>query len=579
MCGISGCYLQRTLNDNDIKIMRRIRDSLHHRGPDGAGEYIDSEQGIYMGHRRLSIIDLDKRSAQPMKSERQIISFNGEIYNYVELREQMVAEYKFKTKSDTEVLIHAWDKWGNSALLKLDGMYAFALHDKAGLNLITDFFGEKPLYILETMDGFYYASEPSPLIKAFKLKWAPSAQALSQFIHLGYVEPPETGYEGLKALPPATHLVISKKHEVRTHRYWKPKKPTIEKGSIKPVTDSDIDQVHDLLCKSLEKRLRSDVSVGLFLSGGVDSALVGALAKNDLNIDLNSYTVSFLDGVDESPYATEIAKYLGIRHQIIETDKDKSWRDAPKSLKSIYGLPNDNMTALAVQSMCAAANNHLTVALSGLGGDELFYGYNKYETLLRNAWIYNFPANFAPLINVLPISKARTVAALISGDAMRRFLRIKNGTAQEAIENMNIEALDNMLESSISGLAHQVRFFDLISTMPQSSIPAIDRGSMRESIEVRTPFLNRDLCDFVMTLDQRALIHKEKKHVLRRLLERYMPLDLLTPTKQGFVYPFARYFNQNNYQFSCDPDLIKSHPRLAMRQCLLAAMTSNTLIA
>lgn len=574
MCGIVGCQLKRPLTDADIKQMQSLRDSLTHRGPDEKGEYIKTKDGLYLGHRRLSIIDLDPRSAQPMQSERQILTYNGEIYNYLELRQELENEYVFKTNSDTEVLLHAWDKWDAEALLKLDGMFAFALRDNNGLHLVTDFFGEKPLYVFENKDGFYFSSEAGPLIHAFNPKWAPSEQDLSQFMHLGYIEPPQTGYQGLISLPAGTHITIKPDHSVIKDRYWQPQTPFIPKGRIKPITPKDINDLKDFLCISLQKRLRSDVKIGLFLSGGVDSTLVAALASKELGADLHSYTVAFPDGADEAPYATRIAAHLGVSHTIIETESDESWRKAPQELLDLYGVPNDNMTALAVRSMCAEAKKYLTVALTGLGGDELFYGYNKYETFYKRRWAYNLPTALHKALTVLPIKKAKTASSLLKGDDMRRFLRVKNGQSQEIIEQMNIAPLHNMLEPLIEGLTHQARFFDLISTMPQSYIPAIDRGSMREGIEVRTPFLNKDLLNFVMQLDQRALIDTEKKYMLRRLLAHYIDLDLLTPNKQGFVYPIARYFKQKNVNFACDNTLCENHERLALRQCLLAEIAS-----
>lgn len=579
MCGIVGCQLKRPLNDLDIKRMRHLCDALIYRGPDGSGEHIDIERGLYLGHRRLSIIDLDERSAQPMQTKRQIVTYNGEIYNYLELRRELDPYYNFKTKSDTEVLLHAWDRWGQDALLKFDGMFAFALQDAEGLHLITDFFGEKPLYLLEREEGFYFSSEAQPLIEVFELEWKPTDKAISEFMHLGYIEAPATGYVGLTALLPGTHGLINQNYQLHQTNYWRPPIPDIPQGKVSKITTQDFEKLRDILCTSVERRLRGDVKMGLFLSGGVDSALVAALSSIELSVDLQSYTTTFPDGHDESFYATQIANHLEINHTIVQTEDDQSWRCAPHSLCTLYGIPNDNMTVFAIEKMCGIAKDNLTVALTGLGGDELFYGYNKYQSFYKNEWLYqyaDFLQPFLPFLAALPISKFKTAASLLKGKHMHHYFRVKNGEGQNEIDAMGLQALEHILNREIKGISHQARYFDLISTLPQSYIPAVDRGSMRQSVELRTPFLSRDLLDFVMTLDQRALIAKEKKYMLRHLLKRYMPLDLLTPAKQGFVYPFSRYFKQDNVDFSCDKNLIANNERLAMRQCLLAEMTSNS---
>lgn len=577
MCGIVGCKLKRPLNDGDLSRLRTMRDALAYRGPDGKGEFFEIDKGLYLGHRRLSIIDTDKRSAQPMRSERQTLSYNGEIYNYLELRKELEARYQFKTESDTEVLLHGWDHWGKDALMKLDGMFAFALYDKAGLHIATDFFGEKPLYILENEDEIYFSSEAAPLIKTFNLQWTPDARQLSEFFHLGYIEPPQTGYAGLTSVLPGSYVHIS--HEgtiIEKTRYWIPPKPHIHSGTIRPITDHDIDQVRDVLCNSLEKRLRSDVPMGLFLSGGVDSALCAALAKNELGVDLQSYTTAFPDGQDETAYAKSIAEHLSIPHTVIHSQQVDTWQNAPQNLLNYYSTPNDNMTVLAIADICKAAKECLTVALTGLGGDELFYGYNKYKTLYKNELFYKRAGLLSPLLNTLstlPVSKFKTAHELLKGSPERQFLRVKNSNSQDEVEQL-VETLDGFLSADIYGLAHQARYFDLVSTMPQSYIPATERGSMRQSVELRTPFLNRALLDLTMSFDQRALIDTEKKYVLRRLLERYIPLDLLTPRKQGFVYPISRYFGQTDQSFACSDHLRQNHERLALRQCVLSALES-----
>ncbi len=569
--------------------MRAMRDQQAYRGPDGAGEYIIEDEGIYLGHRRLSIIDPEPRSAQPYVDNKSVITFNGEIYNYLELRKELGSHVSFETTGDTEVLLKSWQHWGEDCLHKIDGMYAFAINDQKGLHLVTDVFGEKPLYLYENESGIYFSSEAEPLIRHCGIEWKPEQNSLNCFINLGYVCPPHTGYEGLENLPPATHITISPNGKRTDRTYWNPELPELRSGPVRPLEESQIDDICDLLCKSLERRLRSDVPIGLFLSGGVDSSLVAALATKELGASLQSYTVAFHDSSDESEYAANIAKYLGMQHTIISSKQDNELHDTPRDLIDLYGVPNDNMTGLAVEKMCESAKKYLTVALSGIGGDELFFGYNKYEHLYKNRALYSlspYTQTLLPLLNLLPFSKAKTAIKMLRGNMESQYLELKNFSAQKSITEIGCGSLGDCFHwINTTPLYMQVRAIDLHYSMPQSHIPAIDRGSMRKSVEVRTPFLNRKLLAYIWNLDQRALIHYGKKGVLKKLLERYMPLTLLTPGKQGFVYSLSHFFEQENEHFSLPSwvegadDIIKNakaglpgYERLALRLCILNAL-------
>ena len=565
MCGIVGCRLNRPLTPDDLVQLKTMRDALTHRGPDDAGEYSDADKGLYLGHRRLSILDLDPRAAQPMQREMHILCYNGEIYNYRELRQELELDFTFTTDSDTEVLLYAWQKWGAACLDKLDGMFAFALHDGELLHLVTDPFGEKPLYLYNAKDGFYFASEAQVLIKQFDLSFDDSAATQAEFINLGFLQAPNTGYTDLLYLPPAAHYTIAPDGDITHERYWHMPEPHIGSGTPRPCDDNVIDDIRDFLCTTLERRLRSDVPLGLFLSSGVDSALIAALAKRELGVNLKSYTVAFSDGADESQNAAHIAKALEIDHTIINSDEDTLWQNAPKNILDLYSTPVDNTTVFAIYQMCQAAKKHLTVALSGLGGDELFYGYNKYQMFYQNRFIYEHAALFKQLftaLSTLPVQKFKTAHDVLKGSRRAQFLRIKNGMHHDS-SDFNLH-LDESLP-----LTHAARLFDLQNTMPMNLIPSVDRGSMRASVEVRTPYLNRDLTHYVMQLDQRSLIHFGKKSVLKRLLARYLDLDLLSQTKQGFVFPLARYFDQT------PPAPNPQEQMSVFRQQILSALPAN----
>ncbi|MGH1456344.1 MAG: asparagine synthase (glutamine-hydrolyzing) [Alphaproteobacteria bacterium] len=590
MCGIVGCKLKRPLNPDDVMQMRGMRDQLSHRGPDGAGEYITEEDGLYFGHRRLSILDPEARSAQPFVNGGTVLTYNGEIYNYLELRSELSAHVGFETSGDTEVLLKAWQLWGAKCLDKLDGMYAFAIQDKNAIHLVTDPFGEKPLYVYENDDGLYFASEAKPLITAFNLEWKPTHDIICDFLNLGYIRPPHTGYKGLQNIPPATHITIKPDGTRTKQAYWAPSLPPPSSGgTIRPFETSQIDTLRDLLCESLEMRLRSDVPIGLFLSGGIDSALIAALATKELGATLQSYTVSFGGETDESESAANIAHYLGIENKIISTKSDNACQNVPQNLLDLYGVPNDNMTGLAVHQMCVSAKEYLTVALSGLGGDELFMGYNKYANSYKNRSLYDlspYIQSLLPLLDLMPFSKTKTAAKLLRGSTEEQFFRLKNGDAADSVRALGYGNIEEFLTDCDAPLYMKARQSDLMSSMPQSYIPAVDRASMKQAIEVRTPFLNRTLLNYVWGLDQRALIHFGKKNMLSTLLSRYMPLELLTPRKQGFVYPIPR---QLSYDFKGAPwyneaekiekkikEGSKDYERLALRISILSELESGS---
>ncbi|QQG36328.1 MAG: asparagine synthase (glutamine-hydrolyzing) [Micavibrio aeruginosavorus] len=548
MCGIAGCRLSRPLTPDDLAVLRTLRDSLSHRGPDDQGEWYDSEKGIYLGHRRLSIIDLDQRSAQPMTRDHLRIVYNGETYNYKEIRESLGNRFHFTTEGDTEVVLRAWQNDGAKTLERFDGMFALALYDEETQELVlaTDAFGEKPLFYYQTNEGVFFASEAGALIKTFNLSFTPDESEIADFLFLGYIRPPQTGFRGLMNMTPASLARIKADGKMQVSRWWRPA-PPIQNDSARahPFTEEERNRLRDILCRSLALRLRADVPIGLFLSGGVDSSLLAALASRELGIALQTYTVSFPDGMDESRYAAHIAQHLGLPHRTISSAESGLWQDSPRALLDFYGIPNDNMTVLAVEQMCKTAKPFLTVALSGIGGDELFYGYNKYATLYKRRHLYRHAAVAHSVLRKLSSvhQKFYMAAEMLKGTPSRQYLRLKNGPAMSDMESLSA-GMPEIFDHASCDLVHQVRLFDLTSSMPQSYIPATDRGSMRAAVEVRAPFLCRELYDFSSSLGLSRLMAFGCKSLPRDLLRRYLPPHCLTPGKQGFTFPAGRYLTQ-----------------------------------
>lgn len=551
MCGIFGFQLRRPLTPDDIILGRQGIAGLRHRGPDGEGEWFDVSSGVFLGHTRLAIIDTTHASDQPFVRGPEGMVFNGEIYNYKEVRSDLAARgHVFVTSGDTEVLFTAWKEWGAGFTPWVDGMFAVVFRDRSGLHCWTDPFGEKPLYWVETKDGFYFSSEPDPLVVLLGLTFDPTPRDEADFIVCGFFPDDKTGYVGLHRMRPGSWLTFSLERGLQQGRYWTPAQPPLIR-SDRLLQESDVDHIAGLLVESLKVRLRADVPLGLFLSSGVDSSLIAALAVKELNCRLKSLTVSFPneDVQDEVQSAARIADYLGLEHQIIPSVEDP-FRKYPLGLLQMLGEPNDNLTGGAVYQMSLAARPNLKVALTGIGGDEMFYGYNKYHQLYRQRqWIGHLSGAhgamlLARLYNWAPKKYIpAALAAMLPPQAV--ILGVKNNFAAGWLwEQLKIRpSLMLPYKHRLEEAWERARYFDLDQTLPNSYIVATERGSMRAALEMRTPFLNRKLYQALWHLPQEALIATGTKSLLRRILRRYLPVDICGTPKKGFNYPMGRFIN------------------------------------
>lgn len=550
MCGIAGFVLDRPLDDRDVELGRRLVDAVRHRGPDGEGAYVDGDEGVYVGHTRLAIIDTHDRNAQPMRRGNLVLSFNGELYNYRELRRRLEGlGHTFETTGDTEVLLAAWEEWGPAALDRFDGMFAFAILSNDGLHLVRDPFGEKPLYWARGDDGIYFSSEPLGLVTELDLRFEPDEEEVASFLSLGFIPPPKTGYPRLRAVPPATHLLLRPEGARSERKYWEPPVPHEGRGRSEPLRERELDAIRDSLATSLERRLHADVPLGLFLSGGVDSTLVAALAARELGRDVGAYTVAFPDGVDESHRARRIARHLNVEHTVIDSLEDDAWHGGPQALRDFFGVPNDNYSTYAMRQLAEAARPHIKVALSGAGGDELFFGYARTRFLHRRRLTYRW---LAPVVNAIGSAadgftgwseRWRLARNLLTGGEHLQYLAAKNREAMPLLRELPAlePAASGLLRDLPRSLAARARDCDIRVVLPGSYLAALDRGSMAASLEVRTPYLSRDLLTLVSSFDQASLLLGGHKSVPRRILGRYVPSHLVDPGKQGFVLPHERF--------------------------------------
>jgi asparagine synthase (glutamine-hydrolysing) len=552
MCGIFGFWKNTALTVEDIDKANKCLSLLKHRGPDNQNYWVDKNNGIFFGHTRLSIIGLDSINNQPAINQSSVIIYNGELYNFLEIKNSLInLGYKFKTSSDTEVVQLAWNEWGEKCLDKFDGMYSFAIFQKNKLFIVNDLFGEKPIYYSKTKNGFYFSSEIQVLQKFLNLNLNMTELDDIEFLSLGFLRSPRTGFNNLNYLEPASIIEVNK-NSLKKRKYWNLSR--VSKNDLKNKFETkDKDKLLDLLISSTEKRLFADVNIGLFLSSGMDSTLIAAIISKELNRKINTYTVSFPSGVDESSNASEISNYLGLENTTINSDKDENMIDAVNSLYSFYNEPNDNLTALSINQISRASKSKITVALGGIGGDELFYGYNKYHFLFKNRFLYKlnkkYYSLFLSLLSKLKISnKLNNLNDYINCDENLRLIALKDLSFKKIISKYNLPYPNFNINVNDDNFFENIRSFDLNHTLPNSYLKSVDRGSMKASLEVRTPYLNRHLFEYMNQFSSEAFFQNGNKFIQKSLLKKYLPEKLIATKKKGFVAPYqnSSYYNFDN---------------------------------
>jgi asparagine synthase (glutamine-hydrolysing) len=568
MCGIAGIFHAETPKPVDPARVERMCDALAHRGPDGAGVWTD--RGVGLGHRRLSIIDL-AGSPQPMHSAdgRAVIVFNGEIYNFRELRRELEqAGFSFRTSGDTEVILAAYQRWGVDCLARLDGMFAFALFDleKRRLLLARDRFGVKPLFCAHLSDGsIAFASELKGLLAHPQLRRRVNPQAIEAYMAWGYVPDSHAILAGVEKLP-AGHFWLMEQGKApgRPQRWWDIDFTHRERGSE---ADLSAQLVH-LLREGVRSRMVADVPLGAFLSGGVDSSGVVALMAEASAQPVQTCSIGFdVAAYDETSYARQVAAKFGADHQerIVATDDFA----AIDSLAAMFDEPFADASALPTWRVCQLARERVTVALSGDGADEAFAGYRRqvfhhHEERARSV----LPAGLrAPLFGTLgrawpkadwaprPLRAKATLLALAESgeEGYARGLSVTLPDARRALYSDSFAASlegfraeDELIAlmrtaPGRSGL-DRAQYADLTFWMPGDILTKVDRTSMAVSLEAREPLLDHRLVEFAARLPEGMRVRGSVgKHLLKKTLERYLPHDILYRPKQGFVTPIAEW--------------------------------------
>jgi asparagine synthase (glutamine-hydrolysing) len=578
MCGIAGFWNLITGAPVNREKLISMNNALTHRGPDSGGLFIDGTIGL--AHRRLSILDL-AGGVQPWSDPEGLswIVFNGEIYNYLELREELEIDgLQFRTSCDTEVIPYAYIKYGIDFPNKLSGMFAIALWDtkKRELILTRDPFGKKPLLYAWTSNGIVFASEMQSLLKADGVDTTVSMEAISAYLSLGYVPHELCIFKSVRKVPPGCSVKINTRGEIRENRYWHHRwqvRADVSEGDAK-------EEFVLLLREAVRRRLRSDVPLGTFLSGGIDSSLITAITAMESGKKVRTFCIGFEDGVfDEREPAKRVARYIGTDHS-----EDIIRMDAVSILSQLqrhYGEPFGDPSALPTYYLCQATRRHVTVALSGDGGDELFAGYNKYKRLWLRATVRHIIKNF-PIIPQLLRLRAFSPKDRLSSWFNRALNALGEVILPPAEQYSRLQSffyprecdaffLQGAVSSSKNGgpaeniVANIYQRFAFLGDvqaallvdqnlyLPDDILVKVDIASMANSLEVRCPFLDIEIARFANQLPVYLKFRSGVgKLLLKQVALKFLPRDIVYRRKHGFAVPISRWLKEDLGAFADD---------------------------
>jgi len=581
MCGIVGGKVQQIQQ----KTMEAMLACIAHRGPDGQGIWYEKEAGIFFGHTRLSVIDLSSLGDQPMarkkkgSTARVRVTYNGEIYNYKEMQAELEkAGYVFSSTSDTEVLLYAYMHWGISFVEKCIGMFAFALYDEetGALFLVRDRFGVKPLYYTMIDDDILFASDLRTFAAYPTYKKCIDREALSQYFQFGYIPGPRTIFQNTHKLPPGHILEIDTDGNRKMTQYW-----SAQAAFDKPHTEDSerevLMKVEKLIEKSFSYRMVADVPVGIFLSSGVDSSLVAALLQKQRKEKIKTFTIGFDVGeYDESAAARKIAAALGTDHHELRLSPEKA-RKAMKQYVQTFSEPFGDTSGLPTYLLAEFARSHVTVALSGDGGDELFAGYTKYsalQTLSHMAeWkqrvlkrvihsmgipIVSRVVTFLGKLHIVPqysnvrekLNKLQETLCLT--DDAERFARASSYWQKEEVpllfasDTQTTAKADALFVVTQTDLREQMQLWDVEQYLPDDILVKTDRTTMAVGLEGREPFLDAALWSYMATVSPEIKYKKLGDNtILKQLLRKYLPESLVGNQKKGFRIPLYEWLQSD----------------------------------
>jgi asparagine synthase (glutamine-hydrolysing) len=576
MCGIAGI---RTFGGGAVlrDTVKRMTDSIQHRGPDGEGQYVHGPIGL--GHRRLAIIDLSSAGANPMANEDETVwvVFNGEIYNFGDIRPELQRRgHVFRSKTDTEVILHAYEEWGVDCLKRFNGMFAFALWDekRQRLWLARDRLGVKPLFYAQLPEAVLFGSEIKAILASGMVERVLDYQALASYLALNYMPAPRTLFNSIRQVLPGHYLLIDAEGSLQDVEYW----------DIAYEEDQDrgesyyLRRLEELLDDSVRLRLISDVPFGAFLSGGVDSSTVVHTMSKHLSQPVKTFTIGFDDDAsfDERPYAREVATLVGAEH----TERKVHAHVADVLPRIVWHAeePTADSSMVALYHIAKVAREHVTMALSGDGGDEILAGYETYQAHYIHRLYRMIPASFRRLlfesaVNRLPVSYAK-----VSWDfKLRRFIKAGNMDSDAAhaswrtiFATADREALlapvwgrpgvdadivdlyrEQFARTNAKHPLNRMLYVDTRFYLPNDMLVKVDRMTMAHSLEAREPLLDYRLVEFAATVPPRYKLKqlRHKKYLLKKSMQGKLPDRVLWRKKAGFNVPVAHWINSNLREF------------------------------
>jgi asparagine synthase (glutamine-hydrolysing) len=568
MCGITGIFNFDPSKNVEQNVLRTMTDIINYRGPDGDGFYVDTNVGL--GHRRLSIIDLSTGD-QPMYSDdkNSVIVLNGEIYNYIEIKEELIKKgHKFKTTSDTEVVLKAYEEWGYECQNKFNGMWAFALWDrnKETLFLSRDRIGEKPLHYASYNNSFIFGSEIKSIFK-YGVPKIPQLEFIELYSVFKSIPAPHTFFKDIKKLQPG-HFILVDKNGFKEHKYWD--LPAIDENNML----EDAKQVHErftsLFEDSIKIRMRCDVPFGAFLSGGLDSASIVALMSNYSDHPINTFTIGYNESeFDESKLAELVAKKFNTKHHL-GIVRSEDFDEVVKRIVHHYDEPFGDSSAIPTGYVSKFASEKVKMVLTGDGGDELLSGYPSYQGVKFAQRYQRFPR---ALQNALPgvLSGAAKVFKGRSRYTLNRYTDLFTTSSKEFNERLldkqakpGIDILRDLIDPSIKTWHandfinefmkdctykddfYKQMYFNFKFDLPNDYLVKVDRMSMAYSIETRLPFLDHRLIEFMAGVHKKIkMVGWERKSILRNTIAKKLPEQLLTASKKGFRVPVREWLKEN----------------------------------
>ena len=560
MCGICG-YIGNRISDIDLS---RMNDIMYHRGPDDSGIWQGEWHkggSIGLAHRRLSIIDLSELGHQPMISQngKWIIVFNGEIYNYKELRDELKERgYSFVSKSDTEVVLNSFVEWEDKAARKLNGMFAIAAYnsERKILYLVRDRIGKKPLYYYIQDENIIFASELKSILACPNFENNINLQVLKHYLCKQYVSGTMTFYNNTYKVLPGHQLIIGE-DSIIDDTYWN---LSNRYEQITPKMDENYDtckaELKKQIYNAVERRLVSDVPVGTFLSGGIDSTLVTAIA-NDLCGGIKSFTIGFFDKKrNEADYAKHTAEYLGITH-VEHYISERDMIESIKQLNKTFDEPFADPSAIPCLLVSELAKNDVTVVLTGDGGDEFFCGYEMYNYLY-------YMEKLEPIVKLgssilkgklgdsIKHYMPRAAVALLNNTEEQYKVQLFEDLPEEVVNSILISEggvpVKSELESAINAENYQVRrmLLDMKNYLPENVLAKADRTSMQHSLELRCPLLDTNVMEYSFRIPHRYKYHhNEKKYILKDILYDFVPKEMMNRPKNGFGVPLGKWLRND----------------------------------